>query len=133
MIYKEGLADRFGSPIAPYPFLHKNHQSWVVRFNPEYQWLTGDDIEDAKAKELGDTKGNLDCLKEQILEVLPRLSKVKQEILTLMLVYGKHPSDIATILGCSYANIHIHLYGDRRYRRSGAVAQLKQIVKTKGV
>jgi len=133
MLYKEGLADRFGKPISPYPYLFKHRQSWAIRFNPEYQWLVGDEIDEAKAVELDDSRSRLQQLKEQVIEILPKLSRPKQEILTLLLVYQKHPSDIATILGCSYANIHIHLYGDARYKRSGAVAQIKRILKKEGV
>jgi DNA-directed RNA polymerase specialized sigma24 family protein len=132
MLYKEGLADRFGSPIAPHPYLFRHRQAWTVQFNPEYQWLIGGEVDQAKALELGDTGSRQQQLKEQVLEVLPRLSRAKQEILTLLLVHRKHPSDIAAILGCSYANIHIHLYGDGRYKRSGAVAQLQRILKTQG-
>jgi hypothetical protein len=133
MLYKEGLADRFGKPISPYPYFFKYRQAWAVRFNPDYQWLVGDEVDEEKALELGDSRSRLQQLKEQVLEILPKLSRPKQEILTLLLVHRKHPSDIATILGCSYANIHIHLYGDVRFKRSGAVAQIKRILEKEGV
>ena len=127
MLYNEGLSDRFGSPVPLYPYLYKHRQSWAVGFNPDYQFLTGDEVEEWKARESNVGRADLETLKAKVIAVLPRLSKRKQKILSLLLIDRNSITDIAAVLNCSYANIYSHLYGDTRYTRSGAVAQLRNI------
>ena len=132
MIYQDGLSDRFGHPIPVLPYLQKYKQDGAIQFCPDYQFLIGDDAIMEMEKELEGMPSTMVELKEMVLSTLPNLkSPIRREIIRLILEENKEIAEIAIILNCTYTNIYMHVNGDPRYANSGAIAQIRRLVKSR--